>query len=62
VIWIIKPIMRPIALRKLKRLYAEMDLLKQSINSRRKSKSKVSDIYALAKRVNMECLRWERWL
>jgi hypothetical protein len=60
--WIIKPIMRPIARRKLAGLYEDKNRLDAAIQRARKSKSRVSDLYDLAKRVNMECHRWERWL
>jgi len=60
--WILKPIMRPIARRKLASLYEDKDRLDQAIQRARKSKARVSDLYVLAKRVNMECNRWERWI
>jgi hypothetical protein len=60
--WIIKPIMRPIARRKLVDLYEDKNRLEAAIERARKSKSRVSDLYDLAKRTNMECHRWERWL
>ena len=60
--WLLKPIMRPIARRKLAGLYEDKDRLEQAIQRARKSKLRVSDLYVLAKRVNMQCNRWERWL
>lgn len=60
--WLLKPIMRPIARRKLDRLYAEKEQIDAAIYRARKSKKRVSDLYELAKRTNMECHRWERWL
>jgi hypothetical protein len=60
--WIIKPIMRPIARRKLAGLYEDKNRLEAAIERARRSKSRVSDLYDLAKRTNMECHRWERWL
>lgn len=60
--WILKPIMRPIARRKLAHLYETKDRLEDAINRARKSKSRVSDLYSIAKRNNLECHRWERWL
>jgi len=60
--WILKPIMRPIARRKLVALYAEQDRIEQAINRARRRKSKVSDLYAMAKITTRECHRLERWL
>ena len=60
--WLIKPIMRPIARRKLAGLYQDKDRLEAAIKRARKTKSRVSDLYDIAKRVNHECHRWERWL
>ena len=60
--WLLKPIMRPIARRKLAGLYEDKDRIEAAINRARKSKSRVSDLYDLAKRTNMECHRLERWL
>lgn len=60
--WLLKPIMRPIARRKLAVLYEEKNRIEAAIKRARKSKSRVSDLYDLAKRVNMECHRWEAWL
>jgi len=60
--WLLKPIMRPIARRKLAGLYETKDRLEAAINRARKTKSRVSDLYDLAKRNNLECHRWERWL
>mgnify|MGYP000318413580 CR=1 FL=1 len=60
--WLIKPIMRPIARRKLAGLYQDKDRLEAAIKRARKTKSRVSDLYDISKRVNHECHRWERWL
>jgi len=60
--WLLKPIMRPIARRKLAVLYKEKNRIEAAIKRARKSKSRVSDLYDLAKRNNLECHRWERWL
>lgn len=60
--WLFKPIMRPIARRKLAALYEDKNRLEAAINRARKSKARVSDLYDLAKRTNMECHCWERWL
>jgi ribosomal protein L17 len=60
--WLLKPIMRPIARRKLAHLYEEKDRIETAINRARKSKSRVSGLYELAKRTNMECHCWERWI
>jgi len=60
--WLLKPIMRPIARRKLAGLYETKYRLKAAIKRARKTKSRVSDLYDLAKRNNLECHRWERWL
>jgi len=60
--WLLKPIIRPIARRKLADLYETKNRLEAAINRARKTKSRVSDLYDLAKRNNLECHRWERWL
>jgi len=54
--------MRPIARRKLADLYETKNRLEAAINRARKTKSRVSDLYDLAKRNNLECHRWEAWL
>jgi hypothetical protein len=59
--WLLKPIMRPIARRKLAVLYEEKNRIAAAINRARKSKSRVSDLYDLAKRTNEACLYWETW-
>jgi len=59
--WLLIPIMRPIAKRRLVELYADRDRIQKAINSARKGRSKVSDLYELAKRTNRECHRLERW-
>jgi len=60
--FLLKPIMRPIARRKLADLYEEKNRIEAAIKRARKSKARVSDLYDLAKRTNMECHRWEAWL
>jgi len=60
--WLFKPIMRPIARRKLFNLYAEQDRIQEAIMRAKRRKSKVSGLYALAKKTNRECHRLERWL
>ena len=60
--WLFKPIMRPIARRKLNGLYETRDHIEAAIQRARRNKQRVSDLYDLAKRTNMECHRWERWL
>jgi len=59
--WLLTPIMRPIARRKLKSLYVQQELFNKAIQRARRSKSRVSDLYLEAKHVNAECCRWERW-
>jgi len=59
--WLLKPIMRPIARRKLAGLYETKDRLEVAIKRARKNKSRVSDLYDLAKRTNEACLYWEAW-
>ena len=59
--WLLTPIMRPIARRKLKALYVERERFNQAIQRARRSKSRVSDLYLEAKHVNAECCRWEKW-
>jgi hypothetical protein len=54
--------MGPIARRKLDALYEERKRIEASILRARRAKGRVSDLYALAKKVNHECCRWERWL
>jgi len=60
--WLVKPIMRPIARRKLDTLYQDRLRIEAAITRARKTKGRVSDLYALAKQVNLECQRWERWM
>lgn len=59
--WLLKPIMRLIARRKLAGLYETKDRLEVAIKRARKNKSRVSDLYDLAKRTNEACLYWEAW-
>lgn len=60
--WLAKLIMRPMARRKLPKLYADKDRLEEAIKWSKRRKHKVSHLYALAKKTNHECHRWERWL
>ena len=60
--WLLTPIMRPIALRKLDRLYPERIRIEAAINRAKASKGRVPDLYVLAKQVNIDCNRWEKWL
>jgi hypothetical protein len=60
--WILKPIMRPMAKRRLVELYADRDRIQKAINSARKSKGRVSDLYDISKRMNLACHHWERWI
>jgi hypothetical protein len=60
--WLIKPIMRPIARRKLNRLYEDRRRIEAAITRARKSKGRVTDLYEMAKQVNLECQRLERWM
>jgi hypothetical protein len=59
--WLLKPIMRIVARRKLDALYEERQRIEASILRARRAKGRVSDLYTLAKKVNHECCRWERW-
>jgi hypothetical protein len=59
--WLLTPIMRPIARRKLKSLYVQQELFNKAIQRARRSKSRVSDLYLEFKRVNAECHKYERW-
>lgn len=56
-----KPFVRPIARRKLDRLYAEKAKINAAIMRARKQKGRVSDLHQLAKMINKECHKWERW-
>jgi hypothetical protein len=60
--WLIKPIMRPIARRKLDRLYEDRRRIEAAISRARKAKGRVTDLYEMAKQVNLECQRLERWM
>lgn len=60
--WFFRPIMRPIAIRKLAGLHQEQDRLEVAISRARKAKARVSDLYDAAKKVNAESLRWAKWL
>lgn len=59
--WLLIPIMRPIAKRRLTALYADRERIQKAINSARKSKGRVAELYEIAKFTNRECHRWERW-
>ena len=56
-----KVIMRPIAQRKLAKLYEDKDRIEAAIKRARKSKSRVSDLYVIAKRITADCHKWEKW-
>ena len=60
--WLIKPIMRPIARRKLDALYQDRIRIEAAITRARKSKGRVTDLYEMAKKTNLECQQWEDWL
>ena len=60
--WLIKPIIRPIARRKLDVLYEDLRRIEAAISRARKSKGRVTDLYEMAKQVNLECQRLERWM
>jgi len=59
---LLKPIMRPIARRKLIALHQERDRIEAAIARARKSRSMVSGLYRHAQAVQTMCWRWERWL
>ena len=60
--WLLKPIMRPIARRKLAVLYQERDSLSAAIDRARKRKKAVSGLYEAAQHNNKLCLYWEGFL
>jgi hypothetical protein len=60
--WIITPIMRPLAHRKLPHLYAEQDRLKAAIDRARRAKSKVSDLYEMARICRNKIIWWCQWI
>ncbi len=60
--WLLKPIMRPIARRKLALLYQERDSLSAAIDRARKRKKAVSGLYEAARHNNKLCLYWEEFL
>lgn len=60
--WILKPIIAPIARRKLAPLYEEQRRIEAAIKRARKSKARVSDLYEIAKRNNLAIHRLEAWL
>lgn len=61
-LWILKPVMRPIAYEKLAVLYEEKDEIAAAIERAKKAKGRVSHLYDMAQQNNIECLKWERWL
>ena len=61
-LWILKKVMRPIAYEKLEALYEEKDIIAEAIKRAKKSKGRVSHLYELAQKNNIQCLKWERWL
>jgi Pyruvate/2-oxoacid:ferredoxin oxidoreductase gamma subunit len=60
--WILKPFMKSTAYAKLTGLYEEKDRIEAAIQRAKKSKTKVSDLYDMARQNNIQCLKWERWL
>lgn len=60
--WILKPFMKTAAYAKLPPLYEEKDRIEAAIARAKKSKTKVSDLYDMARQNNIQCLKWERWL
>lgn len=60
--WLLKPIMRPIARRRLTKLYADRNRIEAAIIRARKSKGRVQDLYDMSLAVTIECHEWERWL
>lgn len=61
-LWILKKAMRTIAYEKLEALYEEKDIIAEAIKRAKKSKGRVSHLYELAQKNNIQCLKWERWL
>ena len=59
--WILTPIMRPIARRKLNALYKQRELFYDAIGRVRRGKGKVTPLYKDVKLINVECRRWEKW-
>ena len=59
--WLLKPIMAPIARRKLDSLYRERIQAEQAIMRAKKAKVRVTEIYALSQKISQECLKWEQW-
>jgi hypothetical protein len=54
--------MKTAAYSKLPPLYEEKDQIEAAIQRAKKSKTKVSDLYDMARQNNIQCLKWERWL
>jgi len=61
-LWIIKPFMKTAAYSNLPALYEEKDRIEAAIKRAKKSKLKVSHLYEMAQKNNLECLKWEKWL
>jgi len=59
--WLLKPLIRPIARRKLDALYNERACITSAIARARKSKKQVSGLYEEAKRNTAACRYWEGW-
>ncbi len=54
--------MKTAAYAKLPPLYEEKDRIEAAIQRAKKSKAKVTDLYEMAQKNNVQCLKWERWL
>jgi hypothetical protein len=54
--------MKTAAYSQLPALYEEKDRIEKAIQRARKSKGKVSHLYEMAQKNNVQCLKWERWL
>lgn len=59
---ILKPIIRPFVMRRLKTLHEERDRIEAAIHRARRGKQAVSGLYAHAKAMQVACARLERWL
>ena len=59
--WLLKPIMAPIARKKLDSLYRERIQAEQAITRAKKAKIRVTELYDLSQKISQECLKWERW-
>lgn len=60
--FILTPIMRPIARRKLAVLYAESANIAAAIERARKSKARVKYLYDLQAKNHLQRLQWEQWV